>query len=200
MNVFHKEKCHKEGEETKMKYFKKFVGENVYLSPMSMEDASIYTNWMNTLTITEGLGSASLSVSLESEREWIKKNAGTSLFAIVSVKTDELLGNCGIENINSIHQFAEVGLFIGEENNRNQGYGAEALGLLLDYGFDYLNLNNIMLKVFSFNERAIQCYKKVGFKEIGRRREVYYLKGKFYDNIFMDILRREWRGNAGCLE
>ena len=46
--------------------------------------------------------------------------------------------------------------------------------------FDYLNLNNIMLKVFSFNESAINCYKKIGFKEIGRRRQCYYLKGKFY--------------------
>ena len=56
----------------------------------------------------------------------------------------------------------------------------------------YLNLNNIMLKVFSFNERAICCYKKVGFKEMGIRRQAYYLKGKVYDEIFMDIVKCEW--------
>ncbi len=48
-----------------------------------------------------------------------------------------------------------------------------------------------MLKVFSFNERAINCYKKVGFKEIGKRRESYYLKGKFYDELYMDIVKAE---------
>ena len=90
-----------------------------------------------------------------------------------------------------MRQCAEVGLFIGDEENRNKGYGAEALNLLLDYCFDYLNVNNVMLKVFSFNERAINCYRKLGFKEIGRRRQSYYLKGKFYDEVFMDILKSE---------
>ncbi|MDD4796309.1 MAG: GNAT family protein, partial [Eubacteriales bacterium] len=70
-------------------------------------------------------------------------------------------------------------------------YGSEALTLLVDFGFHYLNLNNIMLKVFSFNQRAVNCYKKVGFKEIGRRRQTYYLKGNYYDEILMDIIRSD---------
>jgi RimJ/RimL family protein N-acetyltransferase len=65
------------------------------------------------------------------------------------------------------------------------------MSLLIDFGFNYLNLNNIMLKVFAFNERAINCYKKAGFKEIGRRRQAYYLKGKYHDQIFMDIIRSD---------
>jgi len=28
-------------------------------------------------------------------------------------------------------------------------------------------------------------------KEIGRRRQSYYLKGKFYDDVYMDILKSE---------
>ena len=70
----------------------------------------------------------------------------------------------------------------------------EALNLILAYGFDYLNLNNIMLKVFAFNEVAINCYKKVGFKEIGRRRQSYYKKGEFFDEIYMDIFKRRIYG------
>ena len=78
---------------------------------------------------------------------------------------------------------------------RSNGYGTESLRLLLDYGFNYLNLNNIHLGVKAFNERAIACYKKVGFKEYGRRREAYFLNGKYYDHVFMDILAREFKGN-----
>ena len=73
-------------------------------------------------------------------------------------------------NINYQNRIGTVGIFIGDESNRNNGYGAETLKLLLDYGFNYLNLNNIMLTVKSFNERAIKCYEKVGFKEFVRRR------------------------------
>ena len=84
---------------------------------------------------------------------------------------------------------------IFDENKRSNGYGTESLRLLLDYGFNYLNLNNIHLGVKAFNERAIACYKKVGFKEYGRRREAYFLNGKYYDDVFMDILAREFKGN-----
>ena len=30
-----------------MKYFKKLLGDNIYLSPMNIEDAEVYTKWMN---------------------------------------------------------------------------------------------------------------------------------------------------------
>ena len=45
----------------------------------------------------------------------------------------------------------------------------------------------------AFNKRAIRCYEKSGFKEVGRRREAYYLNGKYYDIITMDILKKEFK-------
>ena len=174
-----------------MKYFKKMVGKRIYLSPMNVEDAETYVKWLNDLSVTDGVGSSYRITSIESEKEWIINNSNQYQFAIVSLEDDKLIGNCGIQGIDQIRQCAEVGLFIGDEENRNKGYGEEVLNLLLDYSFNYLNLNNIMLKVFSFNERAINCYKKVGFNEIGRRRQSYYIKGRFCDEVYMDILKEE---------
>ncbi len=174
-----------------MKYFKKLIGKRVYLSPMNVDDAEIYVKWLNDFNVTDDVGSSCRITSLESEKEWLKHNSNQYQFAIVRLEDDLLIGNCGIQGIDQLRQCAEVGLFIGDEENRSKGYGEEVLNLLLDYSFDYLNLNNVMLKVFSFNERAITCYKKVGFKEIGRRRQSYYLKGKFYDDVYMDILKSE---------
>ncbi|MBU5453858.1 GNAT family N-acetyltransferase [Caproiciproducens sp. MSJ-32] len=175
-----------------MKYFKKLVGKNVYLSPINVEDAEIYTKWLNDFDVTDGVGNSTMILSVEYERDWIIKNSNQYQFAIVRLDNDKLIGNCSIHAINQIRQCAEVGLFIGDEENRNKGYGEEVLNLLLYYGFNYLNLNNIMLRVFSFNERAINCYKKVGFKEMGRRRQSYYLRGNYYDEVYMDILREEY--------
>ena len=174
-----------------MKYFKKLIGKRIYLSPMNVEDTETYVKWLNDLNVTDGIGSSNKITSLESEKDWITHNSNNYMFAIVSLEDDKLIGNSGIQGIDQLRQCAEVGLFIGDEENRNKGYGEEVLNLLLDYGFDYLNLNNIMLIVFSFNERAISCYKKVGFKEIGKRRQSYYLKGRFYDEVYMDILKEE---------
>lgn len=174
-----------------MKYYKKLVGSRIYLSPMNVEDAETYVKWLNDLNVTDGLGTSSKITSLESEKEWICQNSGQYQFAIVRLEDDKLIGNCGFQEIDQLRQCADVGLFIGDEENRNKGYGQDVLKLLLDYGFNYLNFNNIMLRVFSFNERAINCYKKVGFKEIGRRRQAYYLNGRFYDQVYMDKLRDE---------
>lgn len=179
-----------------MKYFKKLVGERIYLSPISIEDAEKYVEWFCDFKVADGIGSSSNVMTLESEKEWINNNSRNNSndlnFAIVNLENDKLIGSCSLKNINYKDRIAEVGIFIGDESNRSNGYGSETLRLLLDFGFNYLNLNNIMLVVKSFNERAIACYKKVGFKEFGRRRESYFLNGKYYDDIQMDILAREF--------
>ena len=177
-----------------MKYFKKLVGDTIYLSPMNVEDAEKYVEWFCDFSITDGIGTTRFLMTPDEEREWLTKNNEFN-FAIVNLENDELIGNCGFVNISYLDKTGTVGLFIGDETNRSKGIGTEVLRLLLDYGFNYLNLNNIMLNVKSFNERAINCYKKVGFKEIGRRRECYFLNGKYYDEVSMDILAREFEGS-----
>ena len=180
-----------------MEYFKKLIGERIYLAPMCIEDSEKYVEWFSDFKMTDGVGSSSRVMNIENEKKFIQDTLDNNAlnFAIVNLENDELIGNCGIKNISYLHRIAEVGIFIGIEDNRNKGYGAEVLNLLLDYGFNYLNMNNIMLNVKSFNERAIACYKKVGFKELGRRRESYFLNGKYYDDIQMDVLAREFKGN-----
>lgn len=180
-----------------MKYFKKLIGERIYLSPMSIEDAEKYVEWLSDFKVTDGIGRSSNLTTIEDEKIWITNESKSNNlnFAIVDLEKDKLIGNCSLMDISYKNRIGTVGIFIGAENNRNNGYGTEALKLLLDYGFNYLNLNNIMLTVKSFNKRAIKCYEKVGFKEFGRRRESYFLNGKYYDDIHMDILASEFQGS-----
>ena len=180
-----------------MKYFKKLVGENIYLSPLNIEDAEKYLEWFCDFSMTDGLGTSSNLMTIEAEKEWLEKTIKNNdfHFAIVSLGNDQLIGTCGFNEISHQNRIGTVGIFLGNEENRSRGLGAEALRLLLDYGFHYLNLNNIMLNVKSFNERAISCYKKVGFKEFGRRRQSYFLNGKYYDDVQMDILAEEFTGS-----
>lgn len=140
-----------------MPYFKKIVGERVYLSPINVEDVEKYTEWVNDLDVTINLIIAPNVYSLEKEREaLIRLNKEGYNFAIVTLDKDELIGNCGLIDVNLIHRTAEAGIFIGNKNYWNKGYGTEAMNLLLDYGFNLLNLNNIMLRVYSFNKSLIK--------------------------------------------
>ena len=74
-------------------------------------------------------------------------------------------------------------------------HGTEAIKLILEYGFKYMNLNNIKLDLMEFNTRALKCYEKCGFKEYGRRRKCKFVNGKYYDSISMDILAEEFEGD-----
>ena len=179
-----------------MKYFKKLVGDTIYLSPRNSEDVETFTKWLNDFQVTDGLGRSGLMVTLNGEKQYLENvhdNDNTRYyFVIVTLENDEMIGTVSLENINYINRSAKLGIFIGEEKHRGKGIGKEAIQLILDYGFHYLNLNSIQLSVFAFNERAIACYKKCGFKEVGRLREAYYLNGKYYDKILMDILKSEF--------
>ena len=152
---------------------------------------------MNDRKITDALGSTVIITSIEGEKEWITnalKNGNVN-FAIVDIKTDELIGNCSLMGIDRINRRCTVGIFLGDEENRNKGYGAEALELLLNYAFNFQNMHHVNLNVFSFNKRAIKCYEKIGFKTCGIRHEVRFLDGKYQDEIEMEILDRDFKNN-----
>ena len=175
-----------------MKYFQKIRGDRLYLSPMSSLDLELYTKWMNDKSVSENLGSYSKMISLVSEEKWILENQNDYNFAIVLREGDELIGNVSLVDVDNLNQTATLGIFIGEKDNRNKGYGKEAIKLILDYGFNVLNLKNVMLSVYSFNERAVNTYKKVGFKKIGERRKSVYRDNEYYNEVFMDILKDEF--------
>jgi RimJ/RimL family protein N-acetyltransferase len=176
-----------------MRYFKKLKGKRIYLSPINIEDVETYTEWLNDLDVTISLGNPGFLYGLEKEKEALEGMIkGGNDFAIITNDDDRLIGNCGLFSVNERHRKAELGIMIGDKNYWDQGYGREAIELVLNYGFNILNLNNIMLNVYSFNKRAIKCYENIGFKEIGRRRETYILGKRKYDEILMDILADEF--------
>lgn len=177
-----------------MKYFKKLVGERIYLSPRNSEDIEKFTEWLNDFETTDYIGRSSEIITLDDEKKFLETTKeDKKVFVIVDLKDDNMIGTVGLHEINNIKRTATLGIFIGDKNYREKGYGTEAIRLILDYGFNYLNLNNIKLDLFEFNERALACYKKCGFREYGRRRKSNFINGKYYDTIEMDILAEEFK-------
>jgi RimJ/RimL family protein N-acetyltransferase len=168
------------------------IGKKCYLSPIDVNDVEKFTEWLNDLDVTINLTLYPKIISLESEKDILVKLSKEHNYSIIDNNSHELIGNCGFLGFDHINQTSEVGIFIGNKKYWNKGYGTEALTLLLDYGFKALNLHNIALRVYSFNERAIKCYNKIGFKIIGRIREALLRGKERYDIIFLDILHNEF--------
>ena len=178
-----------------MTYYKKIVGEQCYLSPCRLEDAEKWAEWFNDLEVTLPLGDeAYIPFSLPKTEESVRKiiDQQEHVFSIVDLETDTCIGRTILFSIDQLNRKAMFGIFIGEKSFWGKGYGQEATRLTLDYGFSLLNLNNITLGVLAFNQRAIRAYEKVGFKQVGQRRQVRIIDNQKYDVILMDILAEEF--------
>jgi RimJ/RimL family protein N-acetyltransferase len=55
--------------------------------------------------------------------------------------------------------------------------------------YNELNLHRVFLKVFTFNERAVKLYEKLGFVTEGKMREALYREGTWHD-MMMSILQK----------
>ena len=173
-------------------YFRKLTGKKCYLSPMDINDAEKYTEWLNDMELLLNIQLYSSAISLENEKAFLGNLSKDHNYAIIDLEKDELIGNCGFMDIDHINQTSEIGIFIGNKQFRNKGYGTEALSLLIDYGFKALNFHNIMLRVYEYNKGAIKSYEKIGFKYIGMRREALHRNLEKHNIVYMHILPDEF--------
>ena len=56
-----------------MKYFKKLVGERIYLSPRNSEDVEQFTEWLNDFGTTDYTGRSGYLYSIEFEKSYLEK-------------------------------------------------------------------------------------------------------------------------------
>ena len=171
------------------------VGDEIYLRPLDMDDLDSFVMWLNDEEVRQYL-SIEIPLNRIREKEFIEnlyKRGEDIVLGIVTKKNDQLIGNTALGEVSSTSRCAALGIFIGDKDCWSQGYGTEALRLMLGYGFDQLNLHRIYLTVLEFNARAIHAYEKVGFKREGTFREHFYRNGKYHDVYYMGILEHEWR-------
>ncbi len=165
--------------------------EKVYLRALEPSDVERTQKWHNDPELYETLVSPFRYVSHAAEEEWIHGKAGYSQteirLAICLPEGDRHIGNVYLTEIDWISRHACVGIFIGEAQYRSNGYGAQALRLLLHHAFHDLGLHRVYLIVLDDNPRAIALYEKCGFVVEGRLRQHDFKQGRFKDLIFMGL-------------
>ena len=113
-------------------------------------------------------------------------------FHLKTLSDDVLVGFVVLFNFKWGNQSAEMAIGIGDPSYRGKGYGQDALKLILNYGFNELNLHRISLTVMDYNTPAIKAYERVGFVLEGTHRQAVQRQGKRYDLLLYGILRDEF--------
>ena len=177
-------------------------GERIYLSPLDMDDLETFIQWFNNPELRKYLAMYYPLSKLE-EKDYLENLLGDKtkdnviLEIIVKNETEmKLIGVIGLHQINRVHRSAMLGVVIGDFGEQDKGYGPEAIALMVEYGFNTLNLHRIELFVHEYNSRALRAYRKLGFVEEGKTREAFYTKGDYHNQIIMAILKYEWRARA----
>lgn len=126
-------------------------------------------------------------------REWLERDSDHRFNFLIRTRTDDrLIGGIGLWIESWAHGEAWVGIGIGERDYWGNGYGTEAMRLILRFAFDELNLQRVSLGVYAYNPRAIRSYEKAGFRREGVVRGDCHRDGQHWDSVFMGILREEW--------
>lgn len=172
-----------------------YTGQKVRLREYRREDVPKAQAYINDPEIKRLLGAPPFPYTLWDEEKFIAQQSARNdnySFAIETLEDGYYIGGCGINSLDWKNRVAEIGIFIGDKEYQNQGYGTDALKVLLRFIFDQLNLHKVALKVLSFNERAQKVYKRLGFVEEGRLRQERYIDGCYHDMLVMGILKEEF--------
>jgi UDP-4-amino-4,6-dideoxy-N-acetyl-beta-L-altrosamine N-acetyltransferase len=171
------------------------IGVKVFLKVLEEKDLESVFRWKNNVELARLVKAHPLPVALYEMGDWFKRNQSDKnqiLWGIYDNHSSKLLGIVRLMFINWISKNAEFGIFIGEKNNTGKGIGKEALGLVLNYAFNDINLHRVHLKVNESNTTAIRLYTACGFKKEGVFREHFYMNGKYENVLLMGLLKKEY--------
>jgi [ribosomal protein S5]-alanine N-acetyltransferase len=172
-------------------------GTRVYLRPLEREDLNaLYLSWLNDPEVTRYMETGTFPITapdLEKFYDEVTGSRNQVILAVADKKSGQHVGNVKLGPIQWIHRCATFGIMIGDKKFWGRGVGLEATRLMVEYGFDRLNLRRIDLGVFAEHEAAVRCYEKSGFKLEGRMRESLFQNGKYVDRLWMAVLRSEYK-------
>ena len=175
------------------------VGKRVTLRALTEADMPRMTEFKNDVEVELlGGGDPPRPRPLELVREFFGERAKDKESQNFAIEVDGLfIGDCGLFNADQRSGTAEVGIGIGDRDYWGRGYGREALTLLVDYGFRMHNFRKLWLNVHGSNERAIRCYRAVGFVDEGRLREQAWSGGRYEDIVLMGLFRSDFQAPTG---
>ncbi|WP_430787621.1 GNAT family N-acetyltransferase [Virgibacillus flavescens] len=174
-------------------------GKRVYLRPIENSDLDLfYANALWDKEVRRLTGTQTV-FSRQVLENWFERNSTDDSridLMICLQENNQPIGDLAMIDINHLNQNSVIRISLFDKAYWGNGYGTEALELLLDFGFNILNQHRIGLDVFAYNERAIKAYEKLGFKQEGRVRDELFYNGAFHDSIIMGILKAEYQ--KGC--
>lgn len=112
----------------------------------------------------------------------------------IDTPDDKHIGNCIYYGIDMFRGETELGIVIGNRDYWNEGYGTDAVTILVTHIFRQVDFKRIYLKTLVSNSRAQKCFQKCGFSPYGRRNR------DGHSFVLMEMYRKQWEEKHPSLE
>jgi RimJ/RimL family protein N-acetyltransferase len=107
---------------------------------------------------------------------------------------DTPIGITGITYIDWVNRHADVHFYIGQNFEWiDNKYSPEAFNLILDYGFNTLNLNKLWAEIYEIDNKKLLFFQERNFYIDASLREHYFYKGKYYTSHILSLLKNEYK-------
>ncbi len=138
----------------------------------------------------------------KNQEDWWNSLATDSksiLFAIISANNDDLIGYCGLTNLDFLSSRAEISFLTKNGNDASQEYRRtflETLNMLCIFAFQKLKLNRLFTETYGFRKDHIKILEEFGFVKEGVLREHVFKEGSFTNSEIHSILRKEFENGV----
>ena len=168
-------------------------GQNIYLRAVEPEDLDFVYSVENDENIWE-VSNTQTPYSKFLIRQYLE-NANQDIYeakqlrlAICKNDTSEAIGLIDLFDFDARNKRAGIGVIIQNETNRSEGFGKEALGLLINYAFHQLQLHQLFANIGTENEASLKLFATFGFQKMGVKKDWNFLKGKFHDEAVFQLI------------
>lgn len=167
------------------------------IRPMALEDVDTISRWFEHLADLSIFDRATPvptnnTVVSDSWKDVLAASEPRSNYWFgIDNAVGEIIGICGIENINYVNGDATLAMYMADEGRR-KGVARLASGVLLDLAFDQLRLNRVTSCYRQDNEATDKLTGTIGFSREGIKRQAWFAGGQYFDAIAIGILASEW--------
>ena len=169
--------------------------ENIRLRPLEPEDLEYLYRWENDMDLWE-VSDTLTPFSRYTLKQYIE-NSHLDIYAtkqlrliIETLESKVPIGAIDLYEFDPYHQRAGMGIMIHDKENRKVGYATSAIGLMIDYCFETLGLNQIYCSVPSGNVASLKLFEKLGFIRTGYRKEWLRRGKEWEDVVYFQLLNK----------
>jgi len=110
--------------------------------------------------------------------------------AICKNDSADAIGLIDLFDFDPKNKRAGVGIIIQDENDRHSGYGKEALGLVIGYAFNQLQLHQLYANISTENSASLTLFTTFGFEKIGVKKDWNFTRNRFHDEALFQLIKK----------